>query len=79
MSALFNALKKNVHMSSTLTYFDVSGNKIESDGILFILSSHQLGSGALSTFLASNNALRVFLLNNTFANCEVVTGNDFSC
>lgn len=63
MSSLFNSLKKNVHMSSTLTYFDISGNKIESDG-----------SGALSTFLASNNALRVFLLSNTFANCEVVTG-----
>jgi len=63
MSALFNALKKNVHMSSTLTYFDISGNKIESDG-----------SGSLSAFLASNNALRVFMLCNTAANCEVVTG-----
>jgi len=63
MSALFTAMKKNVHMSGSLSYFDISGNKLESEG-----------SGALSTFLANPNVLRTFLLSNTNANCEVVTG-----
>jgi len=63
MGALFASMKKNVHMSASLSYFDISGNKLESDG-----------SGALSAFLANNNNLRTFLLSNTNANCEVVTG-----
>src|SRR5438128_897899 len=64
MTSLCNALKKNVHMSSTLTYFDISHNKLDSEG-----------SGSLSSFLASNNCLRTFLLSNVNANCEVITGN----
>jgi hypothetical protein len=32
IQALGNALKRNVHTSSTLTYFDVSNNKLDAEG-----------------------------------------------
>ncbi len=47
MAALCNALKKNVHMNSTLTVFDISQNKLEADG-----------SSALGYWLANPNVLR---------------------
>lgn len=62
-SALCNALKRNVHMSSTLSYFDLSHNKLDSDG-----------SSALGAFLASPNQMQELLLVNTIANLDVIAG-----
>lgn len=63
MQALCNALKKNVHMGSTLTFFDISHNKLESEG-----------SGALGAFLANPNSLQVLQIKNSAAQLEVVVG-----
>ncbi|PRP83601.1 leucine-rich repeat-containing protein [Planoprotostelium fungivorum] len=59
--ALGNALKKNVHMSTTMSIFDVSGNKFEADG-----------SSAVASFLASANGLTKLNLANCFINPEVI-------
>jgi hypothetical protein len=58
MVALCNALKKNVHMSSTLVHLDISHNKLDADG-----------SSALAAFLANPNQLRVLLM----ADCAGIT------
>lgn len=63
MAALGNALKKNAHMSSTLTFFDISHNKLEAEG-----------SAALAAFLANPNVLRSLLLGNCNAVLEVILG-----
>lgn len=55
------ALKRNVHMANTLTYFDLSDNKLENDG-----------SNALATFLANTNSIRYLNISRTAANIDVV-------
>ena len=59
--AICAALKKNVHMTSTLLYFDISNNKLEADG-----------SSALASFLASPNSLKYLLLSNSNANMDIL-------
>eukprot|EP01114_Cavostelium_apophysatum_P024573 TRINITY_DN965_c0_g1_i1.p1 TRINITY_DN965_c0_g1~~TRINITY_DN965_c0_g1_i1.p1 ORF type:complete len:960 (+),score=342.73 TRINITY_DN965_c0_g1_i1:143-3022(+) len=63
LTAIAGALKKNAHMSSTLTYFDISNNKLEAEG-----------SSALAAFLANTNSIRYLFLGNTMANTEVIIG-----
>ncbi|GAM24434.1 hypothetical protein SAMD00019534_076090 [Acytostelium subglobosum LB1] len=61
--ALTNALKKNVKMGMTLSYLDLSNNKMDSDG-----------SASLSAFLASPNSLRTLNIANTIPNMETIVG-----
>jgi len=63
MTALCNGLKKNVHMTSALSFLNLSGNKLEADG-----------SSALAAFLANPNSVRSLLIANTAANLEVIMG-----
>jgi len=63
MSAVCSALKKNVHMSSSLSFFDITNNKLESDG-----------SSALANFLASPNSIRSLIISNTVANLDILLG-----
>lgn len=55
------ALKRNVHMSNTLTFFDLSDNKLEADG-----------SQQLANFLASPNSTRFLNIAHTSANVDVI-------
>ncbi|EGG21298.1 leucine-rich repeat-containing protein [Cavenderia fasciculata] len=63
VSALSNALKKNVKMPSSLTYLNLSNNKMEADG-----------SAALANFLANPNALRTLNISNTLPTMETIVG-----
>ncbi|KAN0050285.1 hypothetical protein ACTA71_003402 [Dictyostelium dimigraforme] len=63
ISALTNALKKNIKMSSTLSYLNLSGNKMEADG-----------SAGLSSFLASPNTLKTLNISNTTPSMETIVG-----
>eukprot|EP01119_Soliformovum_irregulare_P002545 TRINITY_DN1278_c0_g1_i1.p1 TRINITY_DN1278_c0_g1~~TRINITY_DN1278_c0_g1_i1.p1 ORF type:complete len:952 (+),score=343.92 TRINITY_DN1278_c0_g1_i1:87-2942(+) len=61
VSAILNSLKKNVHMSSSLTYLDVSDNKLD-----------DVGSSSLAAFLASPNAVRTLNISNSLAVLDVI-------
>ncbi|EAL61172.1 leucine-rich repeat-containing protein [Dictyostelium discoideum AX4] len=63
ISVLTNALKKNIKMSSTLSYLNLSGNKMEADG-----------SAGLSSFLASPNTLKTLNISNTTPSMETIVG-----
>src|SRR5690349_2138611 len=63
MTAICNAFKKNVHMSSTLVLFDMSNNKLEPEG-----------TSALAAWLANPNTVRQLNLANTNANLDVLIG-----
>jgi len=61
IASLGNALKKNSHMTTTLSVLDISGNKFEADG-----------SAAVAAFLAGANALTRLNLSNSLINPEVI-------
>ncbi|EGC33420.1 hypothetical protein DICPUDRAFT_98559 [Dictyostelium purpureum] len=58
-----SALKKNIKMPSTLSYLNLSGNKMEADG-----------SAGLASFLANPNCLRTLILSNTTPSMETIVG-----
>ncbi|KAF2075298.1 hypothetical protein CYY_003375 [Polysphondylium violaceum] len=63
IAALTNALKKNIKMTSTLQYLNLSNNKMEADG-----------SAGLANFLANPNALRTLNISNTFPILDTIVG-----
>jgi len=63
VQAFGNALKKNVHMASTLTTLNISGNKLENDG-----------TNAMISYLANPNPLAKFYMKNTSPSLDVMIG-----
>jgi hypothetical protein len=63
MQAFGNALKKNVHMASTLTTLNISGNKLENDG-----------TNSMISYLANPNPLAKFYMKNTSPSLDVMIG-----
>eukprot|EP00029_Vermamoeba_vermiformis_P000624 TRINITY_DN1079_c0_g1_i1.p1 TRINITY_DN1079_c0_g1~~TRINITY_DN1079_c0_g1_i1.p1 ORF type:complete len:1136 (-),score=356.31 TRINITY_DN1079_c0_g1_i1:94-3501(-) len=63
MQAFGNALKKNVHMASTLTTLNISGNKLEIDG-----------TNSMISYLANPNPLAKFYMKNTSPSLDVMIG-----
>jgi hypothetical protein len=63
MQAFGNALKKNVHMASTLTTLNISGNKLENDG-----------TNSMISYLANPNPLAKFYMKNTSPTLDVMIG-----
>jgi len=61
LQAFGNALKKNIYMASSLTYLNISGNKLESEG-----------SNALMSYLANPNPLQRFLMKNTSPSLDLL-------
>jgi Ran GTPase-activating protein (RanGAP) involved in mRNA processing and transport len=70
MQSFSQALKKNVHMASTLTVLNLTANKLEADG-----------SNAFAAFLAQPNTLERVVLKDTAANLDIILGalNRGSC
>ncbi|KAK5582324.1 hypothetical protein RB653_003907 [Dictyostelium firmibasis] len=63
ISTLTNSLKKNIKMTSTLSYLNLSNNKMEADG-----------SAGLASFLASPNTLKTLNISNTLPSMETIVG-----